>query len=173
MQTCGCVIHSTDQKPVYSCLILALSMALYLGPTFPGLHCLLPSCPLRRSYGPTPCFRDISCSFTCLCHHLSCSSTWPSSLSLFPPKEPTHPSSPGWNVIFSGKPETCLKAPPYPPRQIKLPFLSLHTSSLTLLFSAPIPHSDLHNLCFCPSLQLESVIPLGLGVLLTSFLQIP
>lgn len=172
MQTRVCVCYPLHGSETY--ILMSYSGSLcgslcgaYLSwPSFPSSF--LPPSQILWFYS-TPCFRDISCSSTCLCHHLSCSSTWPSSLSLFPP---THPS-PGWNVIFSGKPETCLKAPPYRPKQIKLPFLSLHTSSLTLLFSAPIPHSDLHNLCFCPSLPLESVIPLGLGVLLTSFLQIP
>ena len=50
--------------------------------------------------------------------------------------------------------------------------LSLHTS-FALLFLALIPNSDLHNLCFCTSLPLESVRPLGLGVLSTSFWHIP
>lgn len=66
--------------------------------------------PMFQFHCSTPCFRDMSCSSMCLCHHLSCSLTWHSSLPLSSFGKPIQFSRFYWDVISSGKPETGLDA---------------------------------------------------------------
>lgn len=172
------VIHTTAPKLAqkiiwqnlprkFQFLLMTLSMAFsILGLTFVHLNFLLPSCP-HQIPCPSPFVLLLVLGTQAVPTHVCV-------LSLFPQPGVLVCSFPhlrnllvlhisAETLSLLGRQNQVLMPHPHWSSLIKsLLSLSLHTS-FALLFLALIPNSDLRNLCFCASLPLESVRPLGLG----------
>lgn len=130
MQTHTCALLSRGQKLMYQCRLLALSMALSLGPGFSWSS--FSSSSLLPSQTPRPCpvvllpVLVIKGTVSCVWATASCSSTWRSSPIPFSP----------WEIysFLMPHPKCCLswEVHSHRSRQVKLLSLSLHPSYLRL-----------------------------------------